>query len=124
MSENIRHDYTALSPKPSVYHRVISDEEAKLLSRLIVVGDVHGCLDELKALLQHCEYNPEGGDQVLLVGDLVNKGPYSAEVVRFVRENDMLCIRGNHDDFALCKALLLVPPSDSKSLDYINALSR
>ena len=47
----------------------------------IVVGDVHGCLDELKQLLRDCEYDTRV-DQVILVGDLVNKGPASAGVVR------------------------------------------
>jgi hypothetical protein len=34
---------------------------------------VHGCLDELIALLEKCKFNP-AADQVVLVGDLVNKG--------------------------------------------------
>lgn len=37
----------------------------------------------------------------MLVGDLVNKGPKSAEVVRWARERSVLAVRGNHDDAAL-----------------------
>jgi bis(5'-nucleosyl)-tetraphosphatase (symmetrical) len=69
-------------------------------TRVIVVGDVHGCLDELQSLLVRVGYDRDA-DQLLLVGDLVNKGPKSAEVVRFVRESGALCVRGNHDDAAL-----------------------
>jgi Icc-related predicted phosphoesterase len=47
--------------------------------RLLVVGDVHGCLDELQQLLQTVDYK-QGSDNLVFVGDLVNKGPKSAEV--------------------------------------------
>jgi predicted phosphodiesterase len=121
--------YLDFVPKPSIPHRIITEEEIKTWSRLIVIGDVHGCLDELKALLQQCEYDVTKGDQVLLLGDLVNKGPYSAEVVRFVRESKMLCLRGNHDDHALYRALsssssLSSSSWFSKKSAYIHLLSR
>ncbi|CAI5742762.1 unnamed protein product [Peronospora destructor] len=38
---------------------------------------------------------------IVFVGDLVNKGPKSLEVVLFVRDSDSLCVRGNHEDAAL-----------------------
>jgi hypothetical protein len=47
-------------------------------SRVVVVGDVHGCADELERLLQACEFQP-GRDVLVLVGDLVHKGPRSCE---------------------------------------------
>ena len=80
---------------PSVVHRVLDREEVK--DRLIVIGDIHGCLDELQALLARAAYDP-ATDTVVLVGDLVNKGPKSYEVVRFVRESGFFVVRGNHDD--------------------------
>ncbi|KAF6254526.1 Metallo-dependent phosphatase-like protein, partial [Scenedesmus sp. NREL 46B-D3] len=43
---------------------------------LLLVGDVHGCLDELQQLLQEVGYQ-QGSDSLVLVGDLVNKGPNS-----------------------------------------------
>ncbi|KAF0717938.1 Aste57867_2000 [Aphanomyces stellatus] len=69
-------------------------------ARVLVVGDVHGCFDELQSLLQACAYMPPE-DVLVFVGDLVNKGPKSVQVVRFVRESGALCVRGNHDDAAL-----------------------
>lgn len=66
--------------------------------RILVIGDVHGCYDEMIRL-----YEAAGAPEiVILVGDLVNKGPYSAQVVRHVRTTPgWFAVRGNHDDGAL-----------------------
>jgi diadenosine tetraphosphatase ApaH/serine/threonine PP2A family protein phosphatase len=67
--------------------------------RTIVIGDVHGCLDELLALVARCDVVP--GDRVILVGDLVAKGPDSAGVVRWARESGANAVLGNHDSHVL-----------------------
>jgi hypothetical protein len=54
---------------PPALHTTLSDPRE--LSRVIIVGDVHGCLDELNALLGACEYTEER-DTVILVGDLAS----------------------------------------------------
>ena len=69
------------------------------MQRTIIVGDVHGCADELQLLLRRAEQ--ERGDRVVLAGDLVAKGPDSQGVVQFARENAVLAVLGNHDAFAL-----------------------
>ena len=63
--------------------------------RIIAIGDVHGCIDELQDLLRQCDYRP--GDQVLFLGDLVSKGPDSISVVQMAREIGAIGVRGNHD---------------------------
>ena len=63
--------------------------------RVIAIGDVHGCLDELQALLRRCDYRP--GDLVVFLGDLVSKGPDSLSVVQMAREIGAIGVRGNHD---------------------------
>ena len=68
--------------------------------RVILVGDVHGCFDELQDLLAKIAWNPRN-DTVVLLGDLVNKGPKSCEVVRWARHHAVYAVRGNHDDSAL-----------------------
>ena len=83
---------------PPVPHAILRPDASK--PRTIVIGDVHGCLDELKALLSECKYDAKT-TRVVLVGDLVNKGPKSAECVRYVRNSGFACVRGNHDDVAL-----------------------
>lgn len=47
--------------------------------RTIIVGDIHGCVEEFRALLEKAKYDREK-DLLILAGDLVNKGPSSAEV--------------------------------------------
>jgi hypothetical protein len=53
-----------------------------------------GCCDEFRVLLD--DYG-RPGDTLILAGDLVNKGPKSAEVVRLARERGALAIVGNHE---------------------------
>ncbi len=69
------------------------------MSRLIVIGDVHGCLDELDNLVQTLSVGPE--DRVIMVGDLIDRGPDPVGVVRRVRERGWECVIGNHEDRAL-----------------------
>lgn len=63
--------------------------------RVIAIGDVHGCIDELQDLLRECDYRP--GDLVVFLGDLVCKGPDSISVVQMAREIGAIGLRGNHD---------------------------
>jgi bis(5'-nucleosyl)-tetraphosphatase (symmetrical) len=79
---------------------VVIVHASQLKERVLVVGDVHGCLDELKALLEKANFS-DGRTTVVLVGDVCNKGPKCAETVSFCRENNFLCVRGNHDHAAL-----------------------
>jgi hypothetical protein len=67
--------------------------------RTLIVGDVHGCLDELLALLARAGRTPD--DRVVLVGDLVVKGPSSAGVVAWARESGADAVLGNHDAHVL-----------------------
>ena len=63
-----------------------------------LIGDVHGCYDELIALLEQVEFNPET-DTLWLTGDLVARGPGSLEVLRFVKQlgDSVRIVLGNHD---------------------------
>lgn len=68
--------------------------------RTLVVGDIHGCPDELDDLLRHMGFDPKG-DRLVLVGDLVAKGPDSLGVVDRARELGALAVRGNHEQHVL-----------------------
>jgi Calcineurin-like phosphoesterase len=65
------------------------------MQRTLLIGDVHGCVDELQALLAAAGVTPQ--DRVVLVGDLVAKGPDSRGVVRLARERGFQAVLGNHD---------------------------
>ena len=61
------------------------------------IGDIHGCLDELKLLLELIDYDPQC-DCLGFVGDLVNRGPHSLETLRFVKALPRsIVVLGNHD---------------------------
>jgi hypothetical protein len=65
--------------------------------RTIVVGDVHGCLEELDELLRTVELSP-GRDRLVLLGDLLDRGPDGPGVVRRARELGAEAVCGNHEE--------------------------
>ncbi|KAF1808539.1 Metallo-dependent phosphatase [Eremomyces bilateralis CBS 781.70] len=69
-------------------------------NRLVIVGDVHGCREELEMLLRKVEFR-EGFDHLVLAGDMIFKGPDSGGVVDLARRLDASGVRGNHDDRVL-----------------------
>ncbi|WP_236177191.1 symmetrical bis(5'-nucleosyl)-tetraphosphatase [Pseudomonas qingdaonensis] len=62
------------------------------------VGDLQGCLQPLKCLLERVNFNPSV-DRLWLVGDLVNRGPESLETLRYLyaMRDSLVCVLGNHD---------------------------
>lgn len=63
-----------------------------------IVGDVHGCIDELRRLLDSVDFEPKR-DKLWSVGDLVGRGPHSKQVLEFVVTlgDAFGCVLGNHD---------------------------
>ena len=88
----VQEDEHALVRADVPVHVVLDDDAQR--RRVIIVGDIHGCCDELRELLElHCL--PD--DTVILAGDLVNKGPKSAEVIRLARALRCHAVLGNHE---------------------------
>lgn len=96
-----------------------------------VLGDIHGHFDTLQALWQRLDFDAER-DRLWLVGDLVNRGPQSLEVLRWVRQKDrrlgqnMQVVLGNHDLhlLALHDGLQEPRPKDSDLLQILEAPDR
>ncbi|MGA9851368.1 MAG: symmetrical bis(5'-nucleosyl)-tetraphosphatase [Gammaproteobacteria bacterium] len=65
---------------------------------IFAIGDIQGCHDELRRLLDRITFNP-AEDTLWLTGDLVNRGPKSLDVLRFVKNlgERAICVLGNHD---------------------------
>ena len=63
--------------------------------RTIVIGDIHGCHQEFADLLAAVALTPD--DQLVLLGDLVNRGPDSCKVIDLAREHRAISLLGNHE---------------------------
>jgi diadenosine tetraphosphatase ApaH/serine/threonine PP2A family protein phosphatase len=66
----------------------------------IIIGDVHGCLHELERLVRNIGYRRER-DSLVMVGDLIDRGPDPIGVVAYAMELGATLVRGNHEDAAL-----------------------
>jgi bis(5'-nucleosyl)-tetraphosphatase (symmetrical) len=71
------------------------------------IGDVQGCFDELKTLLNKINFNSDC-DQLWFCGDIVNRGPKSLDTLRFIRslKGNAITVLGNHDLHLLATAYL------------------
>lgn len=74
-------------------------------NRVLVFSDIHGCFDEFEELLEKAKYNPSSGDVICMLGDFVDRGPKSAEVVRWFSKqtkslgsSKVMAVYGNHED--------------------------
>lgn len=87
---------------------------------IYVIGDVHGCLAELKALVEKLSAGPH--DLVVFVGDLVRKGPDSRGVLEFVKERPNMCsVRGNNEQ-KLLDGDAELPELGTEHLEYVESL--
>ncbi len=68
-------------------------------NRRLVIGDVHGHYDGLMLLMETIA--PSQEDEVYFLGDLIDRGPKSAQVVEFVRSHQYPCVMGNHEQLLL-----------------------
>lgn len=69
--------------------------------RLIVVGDIHGMLDEFQELIEKVVKFNHKKDHLVLLGDMISKGPDSVGVLEFAMALNASCVRGNHEDTVL-----------------------
>jgi serine/threonine protein phosphatase 1 len=83
---------------------MVSNAKRRSAGRLFAIGDIHGCPDELTAMLKAIA--PQAGDTVVFIGDYVDRGPSPRDVIEVVLElgkgqAELVCLRGNHEDMML-----------------------
>ena len=83
---------------------------------IYVIGDIQGCYDPLRRLLEKIRFDP-AYDQLWLTGDLVSRGKQSLETLRFIRElalqNAAISVLGNHDISLIAAAYDIFSPHKS-----------
>ncbi|MGD8308867.1 MAG: symmetrical bis(5'-nucleosyl)-tetraphosphatase [Chromatiales bacterium] len=84
------------------------------------IGDVQGCYEELRRLLDRLAFDP-AVDRLWLVGDLVNRGPHSLRTLRFVRDlgDTAVTVLGNHDLHLLALAYGNARHASGRSLERV-----
>ncbi len=87
-----------------------------------VIGDIHGCWRTLQRLLEKIDWNT-ARDELWLVGDLVNRGPSSLDVLRWAADHDdrVSAVLGNHDLHLLALASGDVRARKGDTLDAVLA---
>lgn len=90
-------DLEIIGPPPSFVP--VKDICAEIGSRrYIIVGDIHGCLDELQTMLADLAFD-RNEDVLVCAGDLVDRGPKVRETLEFVMSLPRFySVKGNHDD--------------------------
>ena len=81
-----------------------TNRKSKAEGRLFAIGDVHGCPDELSAMLKAIA--PAAGDTVVFVGDYVDRGPSARDVIELALDlerghAECVFLKGNHEDMML-----------------------
>jgi len=76
-----------------------------MMDRIFAIGDIHGCLDKLKSLIARVPIDGDR-DTLVFIGDYIDRGPDSKEVVECVLDlrrqiNRVICLMGNHEDMLL-----------------------
>ncbi|CAC5425372.1 unnamed protein product [Mytilus coruscus] len=85
-------------PLPKTLHLTL--ENVSIQGReIFIIGDVHGCLEELEELLELAKLEINNKKMLpIFVGDLANKGPRNLMTIRKVRQMEALSVRGNHEE--------------------------
>ncbi|MCL2276516.1 MAG: AAA family ATPase [Treponema sp.] len=125
-ANDLRESIEGLAKEGFRYVYVLSGEEEIASARIVraplwnnkkeekgpfdIIGDIHGCFDELLELLEKLNYEVDAenftakhpyGRKPVFLGDLCDRGPKNIEVLRFVmnmaKENGAWCVAGNHD---------------------------
>jgi len=85
--------------------KFIQTVPANVDGRDFVVGDLHGCFDELAKLMTYVKFDPKR-DRLFSTGDLIDRGPRSSDCLALLKKNWFYPVLGNHEDLILTKIKL------------------
>ena len=68
-------------------------------NQIYIISDVHGCYKTLKALIN--QFPNKENSKIVFVGDLIDRGSSSSDVVKFIMDNNYDCVKGNHEEIFL-----------------------
>jgi hypothetical protein len=91
--------------------------------RRLIVGDIHGCADELAELLYRFKFMP-GYDRLFSVGDVIGKGPKGREALELLRQFGARITLGNHEQHVLDAAALPPARRTERHAFYLASLGR
>lgn len=69
--------------------------------RTFFVGDIHGCYSILMAALSRVDFNPQNGDILVCVGDLIDRGSENIKVLELLYQDWFYSVEGNHEELML-----------------------
>jgi serine/threonine protein phosphatase 1 len=69
------------------------------MEQIYIIGDVHGCYKSLLALIE--QFPNKQKSKIVFVGDVIDRGKNSCEVVEFIMNNNYDCVKGNHEELFL-----------------------
>ena len=73
--------------------------------RTLIMGDLHGCYQQLLTRLSRLDFAPEQGDRLIALGDLTDRGADNLACLRLLRQPWFHSIRGNHEQLMLLALL-------------------
>ncbi|WP_418186817.1 metallophosphoesterase family protein [Aliarcobacter lanthieri] len=82
------------------------------MEKIYIISDVHGCFKSLLALID--KFPNKQNSKIVFVGDLVDRGKNSYDVVEFVINNNYDCVKGNHEELFLDYAPIYGENDDTK----------
>ncbi|PNS15244.1 hypothetical protein CAC42_8245 [Sphaceloma murrayae] len=110
------HDHVVRIAHLAEEHLPSGPADSKGKKRLIFVGDIHGCLAELNALLKAVRFNA-AFDHLIHTGDVVAKGPDSAGVIDRLMALNASGVRGNWEDHYLTSTKTAFHPSKLRMIN-------
>ena len=88
-------------PAPEVSGEAVVTLPHNATGRDLFAGDIHGQAMTFAAAVEMAGFRPDRGDRLFLVGDLIDRGPRSDEMLEWLSRPGVHCVRGNHEQLLI-----------------------